>query len=196
MPVHAPHDQGAQDPGETARSIVTGRPLRIVAPAACVTAALVQEQAVDPALEIRARADYIDGSCAAIEARTTSPTVLAELARIRDHVDAIRAHSEQAAGFLGACQDRLRVAEKSRDYDAVANLRIYDGREIARYLRPVLTTIGRDEGTAPVAAARAYLGGWFEQLGEDIFARRVELYDRHRRILRAEFVQWQSGRTA
>lgn len=188
--VHAAHDPACTNPGQTHRNPVTGRALCFTPPSACTTSRVVDQEIVNPLLEIRAAADFIDGHVAAVQPRILDLSVLDELARAQHAVATIRAQSERAAGCSAGCADRLRVAEQRKNYDALADLRIYDGREIAGFLKPPLNVIGRLDLTY-LRDAREALIPWFQEFGEDLFAKRVELYTRHRRILRAELDRWQ-----
>lgn len=170
---------------------ITGTPLRSAPPQACTTAEKVRTLALEPVLEMRALADFVHGHALAIEARTQNPLILEHVSEMQRLVDEMRRLSEVTAGFLDACESRLREAQERRCWDGLADLRGFTGREIAAFLKPPLDAI-KNMDLAHLAEARAMLATWFAEFGEDIFAPHIELFEKRRRVLRAEFERWQA----
>ncbi len=179
MSVHAAHDAPRANSGESRRTT----------PRACTTSLAVDEHVVTPALEIRAICDFISGHLTAVGARTSGQAISDELRHAEDLLNRIRIHSECMAGFGAGAADRLREAEARRDWDGLADLRCFTGREAAHILNPLIDAI-RTMDLTRVREARAKLAPWFTEYGEDLFAPHIEVGERRRRVLRAEHERW------
>ena len=161
-------------------------------PVACTTSTAVRELIVFPTLELRAIADADARDIAAALLATDKATCDTHLRRIAARLPLRRANAEVAAGKADECAGKLEEAEELRDWDLLAPLTSFPGREIAAQIRPLLDCIADPFRLGEIPAAQAKLGGYFEQLGAAILESKVtyHLRTRQRKTLAAEFERW------
>jgi hypothetical protein len=148
---------------------------------ACVPAAAIRREAIEPTMDIIAKAD---------RAR--------ELIReLNDLVDDIRADARRSAGFLDAAHARLDEVERSGDGLMSIASEVPNGRQIAAVINGAIDTITADPPPTPeaVAAARVQLHYLFEAFGRSIFEQRFLHHVAKRRsvVLRDEYDKWHTS---
>ncbi len=168
---------------------------RLVAPLACTSADAVEAHALALSEDVVAMAEYERELILAIARRTCDPDALAMLHQLAIVVLDRRESVKLIVAFLHRCVGKLREAEERRDWDGLAELRCFTGKELAALLAPVLDEVGDSMVLDP------RLVHYFETFDVQVFAERITygLHRARRATLDRQFAAWRrlgAGRSA
>lgn len=145
---------------------------------ACVPAAAIRREAIEPTMDILAKVER-------------ARVLIRELNALADD---IRADARRSAGFLDTAHARIDEIERSGDGLMAIASEVPNGRQIAAVINGAINTITADPSPSPEAlmAARAQLHYLFEAFGRSIFEQRFLHHVAKRRsvVLRDEYDKW------
>ncbi len=191
---HSAHDAPSANSGQIQRRAGHSR---TAPPAACTTSTAVRELILLPTLEQRAIVDLDLRDLMEAARLTKDPELIACLRRIAERAVTRSGLAQTVAGKADSCAQKLEEAEAQKDWDGLADLRCFTGREIAGFINDPLDICNDPMRLGEMPEARRKLAGWFAQFGEDIFAEHIEVGVRRRRgVLRREFDRWLIGQSA
>ncbi len=182
---HAAKDARRANPVQTRRE---------THPIACTTSTAVRELILMPTLNQRAIADLDLKDLVEAARHTSDPAVIEPLRRIGSRIPQRVQDAATAAGKADECAAKLEQAEDAKCWDALADMTIFTGREIAGFINGPLDVIRRMDLTF-IRDAQAALVPFFEQLGDGILERRVlaEVGVKRGRVLAAEYERWRTA---
>jgi hypothetical protein len=128
--------------------------------------------------------------------RTTDPEALAMLNQLACVVLDRREHARRTASFLDGCVAKLEEAEELRDWDGLADLRCFTGKEIAALINPLLDDIDRLLPLGMAGPVQVKLASFFETFEAGIFEGRITyaVNQARRATLDVEFARWRERR--
>lgn len=175
------------------RNLTAGKGPRVEPPAACTTSTAVREHALWLTLDVVAIADYERDLLLAVGARTTDSESLGKLRELAMLMEARRDRSRRTAAFMDTCAARLEEAEARQDWDGLADLSVYNGRQVAAFIIPMLDVLRDPKRLGEREGALARLVPYFEQIGEGLFEGKTTYHigAKRTKTLATEFERWQ-----